>query len=264
MHGVGLQWQAHLLRSAARPRITARPPVPAVPTVMLRSNSQRPQPQIVHANCPHCHIPNQLVVPNSSDHFVFQCGSCSQPFRVQISLLPPARDVRLCRFCGCMNAYVLPGVGMPFPSISCGGCGRLSQAEGTVTERDRQRAEFLAQSMDGPSVVVTVRGMRWQLPLRFLQAPQMHARTEDCGCSSADIAALPVQKVDKATHLKEQTCCMICLENFKDGEELKTLPCMHMFHSDEIDSWLKQNNSCPICKTPVGLKTQGHFCGCSK
>jgi len=223
--------QAHLLRRAAPP------PVPAVPAVvMMRSNSQQPQPRILNYKCPHCHIPNQLIVPNSSDHFAFQCGSCAQPFRVHLSLRPPAMDVCLCRFCGTVNAYVLPRVGMPFPSIICGVCGHLSQVQGIVTERDRQRAEFLEQSMDGPTVTETVRGLRQEVPLRFLQTPQMHAQTEDHlrsgnAVSGADIAALPVHRVANATHLKEQTCCTICLEKFRDGDELKTLPCLHMFHS---------------------------------
>merc|ERR1711974_116464 len=134
----------------------------------------RPQPWIVHANCPNCHIPHQLIVPNSSDQFAFQCGSCFQPFHVQISRLPPARDMCRCRFCGSMNAYVLPGVGMPFPGISCRVCGRLSQLQGTVTERDRRRAEFLAESMDRPTVIVTIRGLRWEVPLGFPEVPEMH------------------------------------------------------------------------------------------
>lgn len=262
--GVSLRNSArHSARNSAR--LSFRAPAVDMPRNSARqSNSQGPQLRIVHASCPHCHITNQLMVPNSSDHLAFQCGSCAHPFRLQISL-PPARDICVCRSCGSLNTYELPGVGMPFPPVSCGVCGHILQRQGNVTERARQRAEFWAQSMDGPNVMVAVRGLRQPVPLRFLQALEMHAEADDDlppenPASSADIAALPVQRVGSATHLKEQTCCMICLEKFKDGDELKTLPCLHMFHSGCIHLWLKQNNSCPICKTPVGPTCQGNFC----
>ncbi|KAG9160919.1 hypothetical protein Leryth_008735 [Lithospermum erythrorhizon] len=43
--------------------------------------------------------------------------------------------------------------------------------------------------------------------------------------------------------------CCICQEKYKDGEDLGTLQCGHDFHSECIKQWLKQKNSCPICKT---------------
>ena len=34
---------------------------------------------------------------------------------------------------------------------------------------------------------------------------------------------------------------------------IKFLPCLHRFHSDELDSWLVVNASCPICKEKPNL-----------
>jgi hypothetical protein len=42
--------------------------------------------------------------------------------------------------------------------------------------------------------------------------------------------------------------CAICLSAIEEGDEVRTLPCMHLFHKDEIDHWLLQNESCPVCK----------------
>lgn len=45
--------------------------------------------------------------------------------------------------------------------------------------------------------------------------------------------------------------CIICLEDYEDGDLLKELPCSsnkHVFHSHCIDEWLIQNSSCPICR----------------
>ena len=45
--------------------------------------------------------------------------------------------------------------------------------------------------------------------------------------------------------------CSICLEEFKNGESIRRLPCLHIFHTDEIDRWLRTNHICPICRIPI-------------
>lgn len=42
--------------------------------------------------------------------------------------------------------------------------------------------------------------------------------------------------------------CAICLGSYCVGEEVKTLLCLHKFHSQCIDPWLRSNAVCPICK----------------
>lgn len=51
--------------------------------------------------------------------------------------------------------------------------------------------------------------------------------------------------------------CVICLENFHNGDKLRILPCQHRFHTSCIDKWLSGSFSyddcvnaiCPTCKT---------------
>jgi len=45
--------------------------------------------------------------------------------------------------------------------------------------------------------------------------------------------------------------CSICIEDFKSGEQLRTLPCLHRFHAACIDPWLAQSRTCPICKHDI-------------
>ncbi|CAN6541520.1 unnamed protein product [Malus baccata var. baccata] len=52
----------------------------------------------------------------------------------------------------------------------------------------------------------------------------------------------------------EETCA-ICLENYKDSEILKVLPCQHEFHSSCVDSWLRKwARNCPVCKHDIRKK----------
>jgi len=77
--------------------------------------------------------------------------------------------------------------------------------------------------------------------------PQMDAADD------ADIAALPVQRVTgDSSRLGEQSSCTICMEDFKVGDDVKTLPCLHLYHMSCIDAWLRRSNGCPICKARIG------------
>jgi len=51
---------------------------------------------------------------------------------------------------------------------------------------------------------------------------------------------------------EEKTSCTICLEEFYKGDEIKTIPCMHFYHSECIDEWFKRSKSCPICNASAG------------
>ena len=45
--------------------------------------------------------------------------------------------------------------------------------------------------------------------------------------------------------------CSICLEPYQDGDDLRTVLCLHQFHKHCIDRWLRTNGVCPICKFSV-------------
>ena len=45
--------------------------------------------------------------------------------------------------------------------------------------------------------------------------------------------------------------CSVCYEPGEVGDDMKTLLCMHSFHTACIDRWLGMSNACPVCKQIV-------------
>ena len=65
------------------------------------------------------------------------------------------------------------------------------------------------------------------------------------------IANLPTHEFVRVPESSEGRTCMICIAQYEFGETVKTLPCIHMFHNECIDSWLEKCGLCPICKHSV-------------
>ena len=68
------------------------------------------------------------------------------------------------------------------------------------------------------------------------------------GLSEEKINSFPKNKFEDLNKIKEIKC-IICLEEYKEGDEITTIPCFHMFHYNCISNWLKNHDMCPICKT---------------
>ncbi|CAI9755633.1 unnamed protein product [Fraxinus pennsylvanica] len=49
----------------------------------------------------------------------------------------------------------------------------------------------------------------------------------------------------------EDAICCICLAKYLNNDDLRELPCSHLFHRECVDKWLKINASCPLCKAEV-------------
>lgn len=53
---------------------------------------------------------------------------------------------------------------------------------------------------------------------------------------------------------EEELTCSVCLEQVNEGEIIRSLPCLHQFHANCIDPWLRQQGTCPVCKFKVGSR----------
>eukprot|EP00811_Abedinium_folium_P034935 NODE_7773_length_1551_cov_8.372191.p1 GENE.NODE_7773_length_1551_cov_8.372191~~NODE_7773_length_1551_cov_8.372191.p1 ORF type:complete len:413 (+),score=132.68 NODE_7773_length_1551_cov_8.372191:81-1241(+) len=123
---------------------------------------------------------------------------------------------------------------------------------GELVGREERRAT------GGPAI--TVRGpdgQRVQLPLHsVLQMVRNHEERRQTGAADEAIEALPTRiyrgvRAAAGEAGSEHSRCQVCMEDFAEGDELRTLPCLHLFHTACVDQWLKVNSICPTCRHKV-------------
>jgi Ring finger domain len=75
------------------------------------------------------------------------------------------------------------------------------------------------------------------------------------GLTDEQIFRLP-QRVIKEQDVEtmrrlDRASCSICLCEFEVDEHVRTLPCLHVYHSMCIDRWLRDNKTCPMDKISI-------------
>jgi hypothetical protein len=66
--------------------------------------------------------------------------------------------------------------------------------------------------------------------------------------SKRAIESLHEQVFSASASCAASTTCVVCQEEFHEGDRLSRLPCRHRFHKDCVVPWLQQHNSCPTCR----------------
>mmetsp|Transcript_12850 Transcript_12850/g.30047 ORF Transcript_12850/g.30047 Transcript_12850/m.30047 type:complete len:262 (-) Transcript_12850:1255-2040(-) len=71
------------------------------------------------------------------------------------------------------------------------------------------------------------------------------------------IDVLPIVEFDKEIFSNKKDTndcdikCLVCQEEYSEGEQLRKLPCGHCFHKDCVDQWLLSKDFCPYCRTTL-------------
>uniref|UniRef100_A0A8C5LKP1 RING-type E3 ubiquitin transferase n=1 Tax=Leptobrachium leishanense TaxID=445787 RepID=A0A8C5LKP1_9ANUR len=79
---------------------------------------------------------------------------------------------------------------------------------------------------------------------------QLLNQFENTGPPPADtekIQALPTIQITEE-HVGSSLECPVCKEDYTVGENVRQLPCNHLFHNDCIIPWLEQHDTCPVCR----------------
>lgn len=75
--------------------------------------------------------------------------------------------------------------------------------------------------------------------------------------------AIPVCKYSRAPGDAENATCSVCLTELEEGEDVKILPCKHIYHPQCIDRWLERSKLCCVCKADVLRSPETRRPGCS-
>lgn len=87
-------------------------------------------------------------------------------------------------------------------------------------------------------------------PCMYKMYQEYRRQREDQQAERNGVIDKVVLRKFNADDFKQHTECAICKCDFADDEEVTPLPCntAHYFHSACITPWLKQNNTCPMCR----------------
>ncbi|XP_030486926.2 RING-H2 finger protein ATL52-like [Cannabis sativa] len=86
------------------------------------------------------------------------------------------------------------------------------------------------------------------------QQQQWHLQPAGNSTEASVAELIPAHKYKKGEGFggydkDEGVVCAVCLAEFEEGEELRTLPeCLHSFHAPCIDMWLFSHSTCPVCR----------------
>uniref|UniRef100_A0A915Q711 RING-type domain-containing protein n=1 Tax=Setaria digitata TaxID=48799 RepID=A0A915Q711_9BILA len=68
------------------------------------------------------------------------------------------------------------------------------------------------------------------------------------------IPTRPIRVGDKEL----DTDCPVCIDPYRTGDIIRSLPCRHIFHKTCVDPWLLEHRTCPMCKSDI-LKAFGYY-----
>ncbi|KAK3321514.1 hypothetical protein B0T19DRAFT_388246 [Cercophora scortea] len=113
----------------------------------------------------------------------------------------------------------------------------------------------LMSSLFNPAGAVLGDAVYSQEALDRIITQLMEAHSQAGGAPPASQSAidkLQVKELDeKMLGTDANARCVICVDDMVIGEKAAVLPCNHFFHGECVTPWLKQHNTCPVCRKPI-------------
>ncbi|OAY56879.1 hypothetical protein MANES_02G052000v8 [Manihot esculenta] len=63
-----------------------------------------------------------------------------------------------------------------------------------------------------------------------------------------------------AVGVQDPENCIVCLEEFEDGDDLIQMPCSHLYHQHCIVEWLMTSHLCPLCRYQMPTTQLSEHC----
>jgi hypothetical protein len=90
---------------------------------------------------------------------------------------------------------------------------------------------------------------------RQMSEQEAQAQAKKNKASEAAVKKLPIVKIEtkhckkgeKGAELEPPTCT-VCCEGIPLGGKGMFMPCGHIYHPDCLNPWLKDHNTCPVCR----------------
>ncbi|KAL1525804.1 hypothetical protein AB1Y20_020644 [Prymnesium parvum] len=166
-----------------------------------------------------------------------RCYHCQGIFTTAVARQPQLHHVR-CPYCSTING--VPSQNMPIPTLNA-----TMANMGDLSPATMQRQEQLLRRLQAREIT--------PLELLLLREFVEHLQHNRTGASARDIdnhtAAWVVDDVSKLP--EELRSCCVCLEDINAGAKVRTLPCLHTFHSECAEEWLKKKKVCPLCQFSI-------------
>jgi len=87
----------------------------------------------------------------------------------------------------------------------------------------------------------------------FEDGQQQHQQQQ--GASWELIDSIPIIEQPPLESDESEESCVVCLNEFVEGQALRQLPCSHRFHQHCIDKWLSRRKVCPLCLQDIESPT---------
>eukprot|EP01016_Furgasonia_blochmanni_P009967 TRINITY_DN1417_c0_g1_i4.p1 TRINITY_DN1417_c0_g1~~TRINITY_DN1417_c0_g1_i4.p1 ORF type:complete len:198 (-),score=11.48 TRINITY_DN1417_c0_g1_i4:285-878(-) len=95
----------------------------------------------------------------------------------------------------------------------------------------------------------------------ILQYLMEHDNNYRSPASREIVETLPYLKYQKEVNGNMEECT-VCREEFKEAEEVREMPCKHIFHGECLLTWLREKNSCPTCRYELPTEDSDQYNWC--
>ncbi|KAK4780209.1 hypothetical protein SAY87_016315 [Trapa incisa] len=110
--------------------------------------------------------------------------------------------------------------------------------------------EYILSFIDGLFSILKDHTQKWSLC--FLDRDSSSRQHISSSSGSSEVMQGSDAAAANTNYSEDDLMCTICLEQVNKGDLVRSLPCLHQFHANCIDPWLRQQGTCPMCKHKMG------------